>query len=89
MVPAVVLYLIVGLFILEWAACISVKLSKTFGGLLEIVVEQRIWLFPVWLTAARINTRQDLTSWFTGMNHQLYKNSLVDCQHEHALVPSV
>ena len=23
---------------------------------------QRIWLFPVWLTAVRINRRQDLTS---------------------------
>ena len=40
--------------------CISVKLN--FGGLLEKVVEQRIWLFPVWLTAVRIDRRQDLTS---------------------------
>ena len=34
-------------------------------------------------------SRHDLTSLFTGENPQLYtKNSLVDCQHEHALVPS-
>ena len=50
---------------------------------------QLIWLFSVLLTAVRINRRQDLTSRFTGRNPQLYKNGLVDCQHEHALVPSV
>ena len=47
---------------------------------------QRIWLFPVWLTAVGVDIRQDLTSLFIGKNPQLYKNSLVDCQHEHALV---
>ena len=40
-------------------------LSKTFGGFLETVVGQRIWLFPVWLTAVRIDRRQDLTCLFT------------------------
>ena len=33
---------------------------KHFGGLLETVVGQRIWLFPVLLTAVRIDRRQDL-----------------------------
>ena len=50
---------------------------------------QRIWLVPVWLTTVRIDRRQDLTSLFTRKNPLLHKNSLVDCQHEQALVPSI
>ena len=47
---------------------------------------QRMWLFPSWLTGVRIDRRQDLKKIGNGKNPQLYKNSLVDCQHEHALV---
>ena len=56
---------------------------KHIGSLLETVVIQRTWLFHVWLTVVRINRRHDLTFC---LNPQLYKNSLVDCQNEHALM---
>ena len=38
---------------------------------------QRIWSFPVWLTAVRIDRRQDL-NFFKGKKPHLYDNSLVD-----------
>ena len=46
----------------EHRALVLNSQDKHFGGLLEKVVGQRIWLFPVWLTAVRIDRRQDLTS---------------------------
>ena len=36
--------------------------SQTFFRLAGNRTGQRIWLFPVWLTAVRIDRRQDLTS---------------------------
>ena len=44
---------------------------KHFGSLQETVVGQRIRLFPVWLTAVRIDRRQDLDFFCKGKDPHL------------------
>ena len=68
------------------ALVLNSQRHKHFGGLLEAVVGQRIWLFPVWLTAVQIYKRQDLNFFVEVRILNCTKNSLVDYQHEHALM---